>query len=373
MEKYDVLIASHVGVNEKGEDVHGPVHNLDKFLTDQGVVHLCIKHSLRGDFSSWVGNESPKQRKRDGLVRQTLYELKFNWDLIRRNKPLKLFVGVDPLNAFTGVLAKKLGWVEKVVFYTPDYTEKRFTNPLINELYHFIDRFCVKNADQVWNVSSRIVKVREKQGINPAKNFFVPNSVDFDLAKRLPIDQIRKEDLVIVTNLNYSIDYAIIIRCIGDLSKEFPRIRLLIIGSGEAKEELERLTQELRLSERVIFYGQQPHEKVMEILSRAGIGLALYSGKLAWNYYGDSMKTREYMASGLPVLITEVVSTADDVRDNLCGKTIDLEENSFKNAVREILQNETVYLKMRQNAVETAKKFDMKKIYADCLFLLLTR
>lgn len=367
MEKFDTIIASHAGVNEKGEDVHGPVHNLDKFLTGQGIAHLCIKHPLRGDFSSWVGNETPKERRRDSLIKQTFYELKFNWDLTRRNKPLKLFVGIDPLNAFTGVLAKKLGWVGKIVFYTPDYTEERFNNPLINFIYHAIDRFCVKNADQVWNVSSRIVKVREKQGLDKSRNFFVPNSVDFDFASRLPQDKIRKEDLVIVTNLNYSIDYPMIIHTIFDLSKEFPKIRLLIIGSGEAKAELENLTNELGLSERIIFYGQQPHEKVMEILSKAGIGLALYSGRLSWNYYGDSMKAREYMASGLPVLITDVVSTADDVRNNLCGKVIKLEKKSFKNAVREILQDDALYAKMRKNAIETAKKFDMKKIYQECL------
>src|SRR5690606_6446004 len=77
-------------------------------------------------------------------------------------KPVDLYVGVDNFNAFWGVILKKLGWVKEVVYYTIDYVPVRFQNPVLNDVYHWMDKFCVRNADVVWNVSPRIAEGREE-------------------------------------------------------------------------------------------------------------------------------------------------------------------------------------------------------------------
>ena len=47
------------------------------------------------------------------------------------------------------------------ILYTPHYSPKRFSNNIVNKIYHFIDKICVLNSDEVWNVSSRIHDVRK--------------------------------------------------------------------------------------------------------------------------------------------------------------------------------------------------------------------
>ena len=55
---------------------------------------------------------------------------------------------------------KTLGWVDKVVFYTIDFTPRRFKNKILNNFYLLIDKWCVKFADEVWNLSERMFEAR---------------------------------------------------------------------------------------------------------------------------------------------------------------------------------------------------------------------
>ena len=81
---------------------------------------------------------------------------------------MDLFVGIDNLNALAGIFLRKLGAVRRVAYYVIDYTPRRFANPLLNRLYHWIDRTCVRHADVIWNLSSRMHKVRARQGLEDA-------------------------------------------------------------------------------------------------------------------------------------------------------------------------------------------------------------
>ena len=72
-----------------------------------------------------------------------------------------LFVGIDPLNAFVGIILKKIGYAKKVIYYGIDFVPIRFESKIINSLFHFLEAYCVKNSDEVWNVSDRIKEGRQ--------------------------------------------------------------------------------------------------------------------------------------------------------------------------------------------------------------------
>ena len=79
---------------------------------------------------------------------------------IRFGKKWDLYVGSNNLNAFSGVVLRWLGIVDKTAYYVIDYTPKRFNNPILNWIYHCLDRFCVKNCDETWNLSARMEQGR---------------------------------------------------------------------------------------------------------------------------------------------------------------------------------------------------------------------
>src|SRR5918992_2542415 len=84
---------------------------------------------------------------------------------VRAGRVFDVYVGVDSLNAAAGLLLRRLGRVERVVFWTIDYVPERFDSRLLNRIYHRFDRLCVQRCDQTWNVSPRMEPARRQQGI----------------------------------------------------------------------------------------------------------------------------------------------------------------------------------------------------------------
>ena len=120
----------------------------------------------------------------------------FFWLIFSKDK-LDLYVGADPLNGLTGFLLKKAGKVKKTVLYTVDYGPKRFSNKLLNWIYHKLDSFCVRNSDLVWNLSARMAEERKKKGIvNINNQIVVPIGVNFDRIERRDISKINRYSLV---------------------------------------------------------------------------------------------------------------------------------------------------------------------------------
>lgn len=370
-----IIIASHARFGQDNEPTHGTGSEISAFLQKEDYEHFFIKHSLYNGFSSLIEKFSngkiDKQFcgfKNLPFILRIIQEQLINFYFIFKiQKPINLFIGIDPLNAFSGVLAQKTGKVKKTVFYTADYACQRFRNPIVNSIYHWFDRFGIKNVDQVWNVSTRITKLRKKQGVPKEKNFFVPNTPDFRKIKHLPYSKINKHDLVVVSHLTQAIDYFLVFKVVKELSQKYKDIRLLIIGTGPYEKELKKLVQKLKISDKILFLGRKPHDEVLKILPQSAVGLALYTKEQPWTEFGDSMKIREYLACGLPVITTSVTSTADDIKKAGVGYVIELKKEDFEEAIDKLFFNRTLYLKMRKNAIKLASNYTLEKIFIKAL------
>src|SRR3989344_2946577 len=180
-----VLLLSHFNYSKAGP-IHGPVHTLASYLQRKKISYTYIGYPLYVGEKSLLTrfNGKKENNKTFGtsfklpLVLQYLFEIYHTLNFLRHNDK-DLVVAVDPLNALAAVFGEKLGLTKKVVFYTVDYTPNRFSNNFLNTLYHKIDNFCIKNVDEVWNVSNRIVEKRREQGVSNFKNKYVPNAPSF--------------------------------------------------------------------------------------------------------------------------------------------------------------------------------------------------
>jgi len=364
-----VLIVTHAVFDDSGQPRHGTGSELSTYFQRRKQSYYYVKHALYGESKTEVEvYKHGKLRKYHiGLKKLPLplrliqdQLINFYYLLVLPNTGV--YIGVDPLNAFSGRLAKKMGKVESLIFYTADYAHKRFDNLILNNFYHFLDRTSMKGADQVWNVSSRIVEVRDKQGLDQTKNLLVPNTPEFTKTKRLPLNKINKHDLVIVSNLTKAIDYPLMIKAMKKLKKRYSDIRLLIIGSGEYQGALEKLVSNLKLHDSVIFMGRREHGEVLEILSCSALGVAIYTRDHPWTEYGDSMKVREYLACGLPVVMNDVASTSVDISKFQAGIVLKGKGQGFEKAVEELFSSQKKYAFYRKNAVKLAKKYDFTKV-----------
>lgn len=373
-----IIIAAHAVFGSDKIPVHGTGSAIGEWLQEKTRPFLFIYHSLYGDYSTYLDDFSGKKlTHRSYGFKKLPLPLRIFQDQIlsfyfiyKAKKKIKIFIGIDPLNAFSGILAKKLGLVEKTVFYTADYAHRRFENFFLNWFYHWLDLFVVKNVDQVWNVSTRITEQRTKQGVPDQKNFFIPNAPVFKKIKRLPISRVNWYDLVIVTHVTRAVDWDLLFKVIENLVVKYKELRLLVIGTGPEEKKLKRVVRLRKMERRVLFLGQKSHDEALRILARSGVGVAIYTKEQPWREFCDSLKIREYFACGLPVITTDVSSTASEVKNEQAGFVIDLNEKELERAINELFSNKQLRLKMRRNGIKLAKRYDFSKVIDEVLVKL---
>lgn len=183
-------------------------------------------------------------------------------------------------------------------------------------LTHFVDRFVTVSRElREW--------LHRCVGVDGRKIETICNGVDLDRFARRP-DRlaaraelgIRPDHFVIGTvgRLDPIKDQAALIRALAGLVPQYPQVRLLIVGNGPCFGDLDRLRNQLRVADRVSLMGER--SDVAELLQLFDI-FALPS-----LFEGISNTILEAMASGLPVVATDVGGNSELVQDQNTGRLI---------------------------------------------------
>lgn len=96
--------------------------------------------------------------------------------------------------------------------------------------------------------------------------------------------------------------------------------RLLIVGDGDEKTELQKLAQELGISEKINFVGSIPHAKVFEYINSADVFLSLYDLSNVGN------PLMEAMSCGKPIITLDVGDTASVIQHGKNGILLNLSD-----------------------------------------------
>lgn len=354
------------------KDIAGPAHNIAAYLKRNNIPYIFIRHSIYKDGKTLVSQNI----KGTGKEKLTRSAFGFNEVLIRLREGyltiasvLKIdgnqelvYVGIDPLNSFWGVILRWLGKINKLIVFSADYSLSKYKNKLINTIYYFFDKLTVKSADLVLAVSPRILTMRKKQGIPDSKLICMSNSPAISLVKRYRKKFVNPQNLIMVGGLPENINYSYLLLTIYNLRKYFPQIKLTIIGIGPGEKEIRRLTGELKLGTNITVRKPMSHEKVFRLIGKNGLGIALYTNVDSYRYFSDSMKARDYMALGLPVIISGDLWTAEEISREKAGIVIKPTEKELSDALKLFLNNNRLYQQYRQNALNLAEKRDSEKI-----------
>lgn len=181
------------------------------------------------------------------------------------------------------------------------------------ETWRARERALFASADAVIAVSSGVKDHVVAAGVSAARVFTVHNGVDvsaFQNSAGSPaVPQGRtKNDVVIgfAGSLKPWHGVDVLLRAFAEVSGQ---PRLLIVGDGPMRADLEVLAASLDLASRVRFSGAVPHAQMPAVLATMDIGVAPYAAKN--NFYFSPLKVAEYLAAGLPV----VASNQGDMRE----------------------------------------------------------
>ncbi len=267
------------------------------------------------------------------------------------NRRFDIFIGISTFSAIVGLLYKKVGGVKKMIYYCLDYyvTPKGFGfKKLLNLLFIVLEPRILKNADFVWNLSSRIKDAHVKFfGLNPGvyPQTIVPVSYRGSFSRNLPFKERERWTLGFVGSLSENQGLQLVVSAMPKLIKIYPLIHVKVIGHGLYAQEIKTMVREKGLEDKFTFYGFMSDEKeVNNILSKCMLGLAPYTGAFMDNsLFTEPGKPKLYLILGLPVVVTESISISDLIENNKAGKKIKYLEKDLIMAIKEIIGDEKTY------------------------------
>jgi len=361
--------------------LYGAAHALRDFLVEQKADDVTLL-SLPFHTQKFVIRERHIHGKKlysDNYRRSTrneilCYILDFytilRYSLAQKGK-YDLFVGVNNLNCLAGLLLKKLNKVNRVVYYSIDFVPIRFPNKLLNHIYHAIEIFAVRNADEVWNVSPRIAEGR-KQFLKIAideKQKVLPIGVWNDKVKKVPFKDINMHHAIFIGHILEKQGVQEVIKSIPSVIRRIKDFRLIVIGDGDYSPNLKLLARQLDVEKYVIFRGWVKERSVVDqILSENAIAIATYKPEEErlhnFTYYADPTKIKDYLSAGLPIILTDVSYNAHDLEKRRCAVVVEYNAEEIAKAIILLLENKKKLVEYRTNALNTSKEFDWENIFS---------
>ncbi len=360
-------------------EVYGPVQALKNYLTKNCGNFIYITHpfsysKLEGTeviyYKNGAEEKKEKGHRRTGFqfiqwIRDFFFNLKFCFKL---KEKADIFIGVDNLNTLSGIILKKFGKVKKVYYYIIDHMDRRFKNPFFNFLYNLIDMIACKESDVIWSLSQRILEVKNKKyKLNPEKNIVVPVGVELDKIDKFTLDEkVYKKTMVLMSHLDETKGVDMMIEAMKDIIKAVPSAKLLIIGTGPYEAQLKELTDKLGLNNCIQFMGLMDHDTLFKFIPHERIGIAPYKNfPNNYTYYADPTKPKEYLACGLPIVITDVPWIVEEVRNRPMGIVCQYYKEDIIRACIRLLKDDVFYLTCLKNALEFTSNLSWDRIYTE--------
>ena len=373
--KRNVVVVSHKVVHQPDDDLVLYLNN-KKYENVLHIMHSFANAKDRKSRYVWYknGEKYREHQTKDfkSFPEPSLYVKEFYYTLKwtqLSNVTWDLYIGLDGLCVLFGNILRARGKVEKTIFWAIDFVPKnRFNLSIKNKIYQWINRSSDLKADELWDLSPRMLEGREKYlGIKQTdykKHKLVQYGLWVDRIKPVAYKDCDKNTLVFVGNLSQYQGLQLIIQALPKLIKEYPNIRLKILGEGEYTPVIKKLANDLKVYKYCEFLGRINDTLEMEkIIAKAAIGLAPYMHELDYvSRYTDLGKIKTYLACGVPVITTDVPWNAKEIETQKCGLIItEYEEDIIKKI--KFLMDSKHNEAYRNNALKYAKSFNFQEIF----------
>lgn len=293
----------------------------------------------------------------------------FKWLLFSKKK-YDLYMGIDGLCTFFGIILRRFGLVKKVIYWSIDFVPfSRFKDEWKNFFYHQINSFSCKNADEIWDLSPRMAEGRKKYlGINKNAYKFhqvVPYGVWTGRIKKILYDKCEKDTLVFMGHLMPKQGVDLVIKKIPQIIKKIPDFKFKIIGDGDYEEDLISLARKLSVNEYCQFLGRIDNIRLEKEIARSAVAIAPYlKTKDSYTYYADPGKIKTYLACGIPVLLTNLPWNAGEIEKERCGLIIDDDGHDMIEKLSKLMKP-SINKEFRKNTIRYSKRFDYEKVFSN--------
>jgi L-malate glycosyltransferase len=348
------FIIDQITVWEAGTErqLHAIIQALDKNYFDPELWFIfstgCIPEDTLPCPARWI---CPDQTPIRSLPRRVLRLRR----LLREIRP-QIVQTFFLEGIFAGILAARLAGIQNIVGSARNAGHWR------KRRHRLAFRVIARLAHR-WQCNSRALWefTRKTEGVSPECIDILPNTIDLSrfapvgpderlMAQRSLGLNCKGPIVVCVANLTTVKDHATLLAAVKLLQPEIPGLQILLVGDGPLRRDLELQRDKLSLTKSVHFVGRQAD--VRPCLAAADFGV------LTSRSEGSSNAVLEYMAMGLPSVVSDLPSNRELVKGLFFapGDAADLARNLIM-----LGQNAELCTELRAEYVGTASQFSREK------------
>jgi glycosyltransferase involved in cell wall biosynthesis len=189
---------------------------------------------------------------------------------------------------------------------------------IIKRVVSFITKYNLRHARSVITVTNELSIFLQNLGIKDIT--VIPNGVDTDLLRPLPMDEAKRSlglkgtVLGYVGSLEHWVDLETVVSALPSLD-----VTLLVVGPGlftDYGSRIKKQALDLGVLDRVIFTGAVNYSELSRYISSMDIGLNPLK-MMKKNEYAAGGKVFNYLACGRPVLSSRMVSLERLLKDEI--------------------------------------------------------
>lgn len=181
-----------------------------------------------------------------------------------------------------------------------------------------LEVFLIRRAKAAFTITSYMKRILSRLGIKNNQIKVIPNGVDPEkFSFRKDQDELKKEynleGRTVVLYSGHIEEWAgteIIVPLTERMASESPESILLLVGAGEAVENIIELVKEAGTTHHFQYMGIRPFTEMPKIISTADIALCLFPDTLV-SHAASPLKLFEYMGCGEAIVATSVSGTVE--------------------------------------------------------------
>lgn len=195
---------------------------------------------------------------------------------IKEFKP-DIILGLGILNTYNASkIAKKHGI--PFVYYFIDVLHALIPEKAFQSLGKWFTQKTIENADLVITINRKLSEFAIEMGSKPDSTILIDAGIDLDsYDPNLDDSRIRKEygiskEDIVLFFMGWIYEFAgmkELARALGKSKDKYPNYRILVVGDGDAYDEMCQIRDEYDMADQLILTGKQPFEKIPEFLASA--------------------------------------------------------------------------------------------------------
>lgn len=362
-------------------DIGGPATYSEKLAKEFKKKGVEIRVICYSDFAKYGNYEFPViriNRKIPKVIRHFLYF----WHLLKLAKNGDLIYSQGTISAgVASLLVSKILKKKLIVKVVGDEIWERYASKVqlsdnievfqrknydfFVELMRKIQKMVLKNAQKIVVPSQYLRNIILNWNIpekTPEVIYNAVEKIDFDISKKEAQKKIGifGDILLSIGRLSPWKGFNTLIEVMPDLLIKNPQFKLVIVGEGEERKNLELRIKNLGLEDNVKLVGKANHQDIPFYFKAADIFI------LNSEYEGLSHVILEAMQFEIPVIASNIGGNPELIGDNFNGFLVEYNnQEQIKKAIMRLWQDKNLAQKFIRNSLEKLKNFTWEKLVSE--------